>query len=268
MKKKKSNAFKSYKEDLDIIFNSFISLINYELLSFLSRKNKLCNNVELKKSHSILFEQIDKFEEENLTLNLFFVNLIFILETYLQDRITEGLTNDPIKIDKLVKNYRWDRKLTPEDVISGPQILAQEIIQNTIFHNLKRVDKIYKIVFGFSIIDLMVDDSVWSAIEIRHKIVHRGGKIGSQRIKVNDDGFLKAVNAINSWIENIEFYFINNRLKKAFPNYRKRYYEHYNKLSNEYPEDFSLFNALSIAKSPFFTAKSDAENLNKYIVIK
>ncbi|WP_254153667.1 hypothetical protein [Chryseosolibacter indicus] len=149
--------------------------------------------------------------------------MIALLESYLQDRLIEELENNVEKVNELIRKYSIDRKITPEDVIRGPHVIANEIIEGTIFHKLPVVNSLYKIVYGVDILSLMKEKEIFLLIKIRHKIVHHSGRVRGKKIVIGEIGILEAMNSISRWIENIEFFLHKKKERKSFPNYVRRY---------------------------------------------
>ncbi|HMJ67370.1 MAG TPA: hypothetical protein VK508_00665 [Cyclobacteriaceae bacterium] len=217
-------SYENFKNDLENIFSTIVSLQHYslvgEVLFFNKDKLKLTTEEDVK-----VFKDIHAFEHVNYINNSLFIALIALLESYLQDRLIEELESNEGKVQQLIRKYSIDRKLTPDDVIKGPRSLANEIIEGTIFHNLPVVNALYKNVFNTDILGLMKDKEIFLLIKIRHKIVHHSGRVAEKRIKIREMGILEAMNSISRWIENIEFYLSNKKERKTFPNYVRRYFK-------------------------------------------
>lgn len=232
--KKPSKSILIFRSNMEELLGNLIALKHYEILSLQCKRNL---NSGLLKDKQKLLEPITSFEKENYLKNSLFVHLISSLEVYLQDRLIEELEKSDQLLHKFILEYKFQRKLTGEDLIKGPQKVAIELIDSIVFHNLKLVNSLYKIVLGFDIIKLMKHDLIWTAIKIRHKIVHRAGLIDDKKIFVAFDGLFKTINAISKWVENIDYFYRTEKIKNNSPNYYKRYLTHMEKLGEEYELD-------------------------------
>jgi hypothetical protein len=225
---KQSNSIKTFHEDLLEIFNSVLTLNLYRYITA-TLKNKKEDLGVNSKADLKLFDFIEAFEAYNYIYNSLYINLVAILETYLQDRLYEELKSDSSKIHKLVLNYNLERKFTAKDIIEGPNPIAQEILDGIIYHNLPAVNILYKVIFNIEILSLMKNKRIFEIIKIRHKIVHRSGRIDEKKIFIRSFTLLEDMTAIAAWVENMDFYILNKTEKKSFPNYGSRHSREFNK---------------------------------------
>ncbi|MBL7149215.1 MAG: hypothetical protein ISS80_03995 [Candidatus Cloacimonetes bacterium] len=256
MKEKKYKPSKSliiFRVDLDEIFNTINTLFFYRYISGALKKNKKKIGLTITEDNSI-FESVKKFEKQNYSFNFLYINLVAILEAYLQDRIAEELIINKEKINKLILEYDIHKKLTPQDIINGPITLADEILNGVVFHKLETVNILYKIVFGFDALSLMRGKKIWNVIKVRHKIVHRAGRIGHRKIFVRETGLLDAMTTISAWVENIDFYYRNKKERKHFPNFLSRHGKKINELfkSNIFKEGELIVNDEIFSNMPSF----------------
>ncbi len=144
------------------------------------------------------------------------------MELYLKERLLEQLKADENLVIRFLESYEVQRKLTVSDVVSGPHQLVNEILNGIIYHNVEKVNKIYEIVFGFSILDFVDVKMLKMDIKLRHIIAHSAGKARDKELVIQD-GFLFCMNRISNFIESIDYYIENGTQKKRFSNYWARH---------------------------------------------
>src|SRR6185436_1884138 len=101
---KESLSLRKFKTDLELIFDSILSLEMYEFINGTLYQNKA--RLKLTSLQDLeVFNVTRKFEKHNYLFNALYINLVAILETYLQDRLVEELQGNKSKIEKLVSEY-------------------------------------------------------------------------------------------------------------------------------------------------------------------
>ncbi len=257
---KKNQSITNFRDDLQDIFDSVVSLYLYKYLNasvFKKRENLLATT----KSDLRIFELTQKFETHNYIYNSLYISVVALLETYLQDKLTTELEKDEKKVEKLILEFNLTRKLTAKDILNGPKVIAQEILTQVIFHNLAKVNALYKIVFSADILHLNKNKRLFDIIKVRHKIVHRAGRIQEKKIFVSQLTLLKDMTLISAWVENIEHFINQSTEKKGFVDYYKRFNiittklskSNIHKLSNETVIDRIMLNLYE----PFKKEKND-----------
>ncbi|MDK8462017.1 hypothetical protein [Marinobacter sp. SS13-12] len=108
---------------------------------------------------------------------MLFANAFSALESLLYDHLIDSLNSDPKVLESLGSNYEKfkNEKFSLKALISEnktPLELASEHFENTVFHNLPLVSKIYKSAFGMELPDF---GDLSKAVDSRHDIVHRNG---------------------------------------------------------------------------------------------
>lgn len=139
------------------------------------------------------------FGTEVLLRRMAFSNIISILETFLSDHIIDRVKNDDEVLSNLGKKYRdfkdssyklselIDRNMSPRDI-------AIEKLQNTVFHNLSKINIMYESAFGITFPRF---GTLITAIEVRHDIVHRNGyQLGQPGNQPHDIRFYQVRNLI------------------------------------------------------------------------
>lgn len=257
--KKASLSLLKFREDFNEIFNNVIALRHFEILYFIQSTSKVSSN-EYKTEKSFLFEPLKKFEERNFMNNHFFAYLISAMEVYFQDRIVEEINNHPEKLNKLIKEYKWSRKFTPEDVINGPVALANELMGTIVFHKLNLVNTLFKIVLNIDILKILNDKRVWESIKIRHQIVHHTGKIGKEKIYITTSGLINTMNSISKWVENIDYFYRTKKTKKNSTNFFNKYYKNEEQLRKLYPEKVPLLDGIKLSRTNYFNWNKEYES--------
>lgn len=139
------------------------------------------------------------FGTEVLLRRMAFSNIISILETFLADHIVHEVENDDYVLSQIGKGYREFREASYKlsDLIEknmSVRDIAIEKLQNTVFHNLGKISKLYESGLGITFPNF---GSLAKAIEIRHDIVHRNGyQLGNPGKQAHEIGFYEVRNLI------------------------------------------------------------------------
>jgi hypothetical protein len=112
---------------------------------------------------------------------LLFAQQVTALETYLGDTLFKAVINDREAMKRLVvadKNLNA-MKFTLSDIAANSEIFSAtvtEYIRSLVFHDLVRVDFLYRAVFGNGVLKEDIDKAkLFIAIRYRHDCVHRNG---------------------------------------------------------------------------------------------
>lgn len=159
--------------------------------------------------------------------NLLLGNLIAIMECYLKDRLQESFSENKEVLDCFLKGYEHNIKITVDDVVNGPLQLANKFTNEVIFHNLRKVDNVYKAAYNIDIKKMADFKALNLLIRIRHAIIHDNGYIKGKRVEINNTILRDNLNEVCTWIENIDFFILNQRLKT-------RHVDYYRKRSREF----------------------------------
>jgi hypothetical protein len=132
---------------------------------------------------SSLVWSLDKIEGENdrkVMSRLLFGSIITSLEAYLGDAFKFFIFKHKKHFNSFLKNHKFPEKkiswekLGSEDIDSYIRKKVQDTINNISFHNLKKVNKLYKDILN---VDLPKNWSNFNdSIRKRHDIFHRNGK--------------------------------------------------------------------------------------------
>jgi hypothetical protein len=206
-----SIALKRFQSNMENLLYANFTIEQYKKFTAIV-KDKV-NNDAIKK----ILKEIIQSKDKELIYNLIYGNIITIMEVYLKDRIIEEFRNKPTVIEIFLKGYTLERKLSVEDVLNGPIALAESIINETIFHNIKKVDAIYKIIFGFGILQFSDYKKLDFIVQIRHKILHQCGIVNDRQIRITPLGFIFACETVNRFVEGIDYYYRYRRIRKRYP---------------------------------------------------
>ena len=200
---KNSKSIKVLNEDFKDIYDSILSLSIYQYSNsaFFNNINISPNLTDFEKE---IFQQIRKFENHNYLYNSLYISIFATLETYLNNRLSEELEKNNHKCEQLILKYNMHRHYTSKDIINGPKIVAKEILDSIIYHNLPKVNSLFKIVFELDILNILETKRLFQIIKIRHKIVHQSGRINEVKIFVREYAILKDMTLINKWLQNID----------------------------------------------------------------
>lgn len=216
MTKARSNSIKVFEENLNNLLQIIFALNCSGVFVEIS-KEKLYQDVgEPEKIIQVMNEIIDSYDNETITYILF-SHIITIMEVYLKDRIIEEFQEKPEKIVEFISNYHLNRKITKEDVLLGPDGFATSILDDIIFHQMTKVQKVYEIVFGFDILQFIDYKSLESFITLRHEIVHRGNKDKFKKMGLSKTKVVVYLGVINQFILSVDYYIAHGKKRKRFP---------------------------------------------------
>lgn len=147
-----------------------------------------------------------------LVNRLVFSHQVTALEAYLGDTIKNEVFRDPQAKQRLIEqdDDLKVRRFSLEEMAEEPQLIdriVREHLQAIMYHNLKKVDVIYRIALEFRILDLVVDrNSLFAAVLLRHDCVHRNGSDkDGQELKVFTKAFVQqTADSIKALVWSIE----------------------------------------------------------------
>ena len=202
---------------MDALYSAFFNIRLYELLKDIIELDKdLLDDQDNIRSIISIIEKSD----QRLVVNYLFVNIVSTMEVYLKERLIEKLNEDEQLTYKFLREYKYDRKLTVDDVFNGPETLLNSFLDSIIYHNVKKVDAMYKIVFGVSIMGFINQEALNWIVELRHIIVHDAGFTKSgKKVEIFDDHALWAMNQVTRFVESIDYFIRNGKVRKKFRNY-------------------------------------------------
>lgn len=116
---------------------------------------------------------------EGSLARMLFVSVVTTMETYLSDVYINTVLNDDSLLRRLVETNPdlKDRKLALGEIFPRIAGLKEEIrnyLLEVIYHNLAKVKPMYETVLGVQFPKNM--EGLFTAVQKRHDIVHRGGK--------------------------------------------------------------------------------------------
>ena len=206
-----SKAIRQFRENIESLLSVDFTIGSYKAFVEIVKNTK--EDQELKE----VLDKIIQADDKEVIYNLLYVNLVTILEVYLKDRVLEELNNNPNKIETFLNEYKFDRKMTIEDVLAGPKVLIETFLNNIVFHNIKKVDSIYQAIFLFNIIQFCDYKRLDFIIKSRHEIVHNGGHVNNKKIRVTPVGFVYSCLEISHFVEGIDYYCRFHKKRVKFP---------------------------------------------------
>lgn len=111
-----------------------------------------------------------------------FAQSVSVLEAYLGDTLVNAVMSRPESMRRLVaKDIELsEQKLTLVQILDNHEIVSERVedyLRGLLYHNLAKVEVIYKIALGVEIIpDKELKARLFKAMSIRHDLVHRNGK--------------------------------------------------------------------------------------------
>jgi hypothetical protein len=262
---KKSKSIQFVIDDFQDIYNTAMSTSLYEYIN-----SSLFNDqkTELSKDALKIYNEIKNFELNNKLYNYFTVNIVSIMENYLHNILVESIEKDKEKSLRFIKEYKLERNLTSQDVIDGPQLLTLKILKNLIYHNLPKVNSIFKIIFDLDILNIQNAEieKIFRIIKLRHGIVHKSSRIKEKEVLIKQDTFLVYLSTINNWLLNIDSLVLNGKPRKRIINYRYKFYrEISNKMENKVLE-IGVANVIGESMNRMFDFDNENKSQNKIMI--
>lgn len=121
---------------------------------------------------------------------MIFSHQITALESYLSDRLLRAVLDTREAMNRLMAHDKElsQKKFTLAQIAAEPDLVkntVQRHLRSIVYHNLDRVDALYRIAFDVKIVDLIGDAAaLFRAIKLRHDCVHRNG-FDDRGIKLN-----------------------------------------------------------------------------------
>ncbi|WP_196887308.1 hypothetical protein [Aureivirga sp. CE67] len=221
---KKSKAIELLNSDLKDIYDTLISISLYAYVSssLFNTPNKKLSEEEIK-----VYNHLKKNEKRNTIYNSFMINLISIMESYLKNMLIEIILDDKSKSEKFVRKYKFERHLTSNDVVNGSEFLTISVLNDVIYHNLPKVNSLYKIITGIDILNIEGAEikKIFKIIKLRHKMVHQANRINDRKIFLKELTLLHFITVISDWLLNIDCLILNGNLRKRTTNYTMKFYK-------------------------------------------
>lgn len=129
-----------------------------------------------------LIADYEDHHSSEIVIRMVFVHHITALEAYLSDTLINFVQEDNSALKKLLltDDKLRQKKFSLDQIIGKEEFVANEAkayLRGIMYHNLSRVEFLYKAAVGIDIFDLDIERSeLQKAIELRHHCVHRNGK--------------------------------------------------------------------------------------------
>jgi hypothetical protein len=148
----------------------------------------------------------------HLVNRMIFSHQVTALEAYLGDTLTKAVLADRAAMARLMRN---DAELSKErfslaEIASDPGLVeakVREYLRSILYHNLAKVDFLYRTALGIRILGLVRDKALlFKAIMQRHDCVHRNGiDKNGQRLDVFSKRYVQATaDLIKAFVMTIE----------------------------------------------------------------
>ncbi|CAL2084581.1 hypothetical protein [Tenacibaculum sp. 190524A02b] len=225
---KKSNSINLFKTDLEDIFETALNISLYRFINPSLFKN---SNIATNTEEQLTYERLKSFSEKNLIFNHLLVNVISIMESYLHNILVEEIKNDHSKTIKFVENYNFQKNLSVQDVIDGPESLTLKTLDNIIYHNLPKVNILFKTVFDLDVLKIPNSNikTIFAIIKVRHSIVHDSNRVNGKKFYISSYTFVDYMDIITNWLLNIDCIIMNERVKKRKTDYSLRFHKELDK---------------------------------------
>jgi hypothetical protein len=161
---------------------------------------------------SDLLAQSGSADGGHLVNRLVFSHQVTALEAYLGDTLKNEVFRDRQVMQRLIDKDAdlKIQKFTLAEMAKEPKLIeriVREHLQGVMYHNLPKVDVLYRIALEFRILNLAADkDSLFAAVLLRHDCVHRNGSDkDGQELKVFTKTFVQqTADSIRDLVQNIE----------------------------------------------------------------
>ena len=149
---------------------------------------------------------------DNLFNRMVFSQQITALEAYLGDTLLNEVMGDKKAMQRLIDNDDdlAKEKYTLSEVSKDPGLIDSKVrahLREVLYHNLAKVDVLYKIALGIRILNLISDrEHLFKAVLLRHDCVHRNGfdKDGNE-VNVFTKAFVQdTADMIKAFVEGIQ----------------------------------------------------------------
>jgi len=207
-----TEAIRNFRNSLKELLLAHDSIGKYRTFVFLVKDKVKIKNRKISQS----LEEILSKESEGFLANLIFVNLVTIMEVYLKECLFEALRRDPKLVRRFLEKYKMERRISVDDLYVGANAFAFSLLNDIVFHNLKKVDALYKIVFNFSILELGDYKNLEKCVKIRHNIVHENSQVDGKKMEFKYSGILGAAKVILNFVEGIDYFIRHRKKRKKF----------------------------------------------------
>ena len=135
-----------------------------------------------------------------------FVNLITIMETYLSDTFIGVVPRSEMFMRKFVATTPEfkERKLSLAEIYDSLDKISEttrKYLGSVVWHRLAVVRNMYRDTLGVSFPEHL--DGIFRAIEVRHALVHRNGKIEGAHLGITKERVQKLAEEIDKFISSI-----------------------------------------------------------------
>ena len=147
-----------------------------------------------------------------IVVRMVFVHHITALEAFLSDTLIKYVLGNNDALKRLLKtdDGLQKKKFSLDQIIDKKDFVANEVkayLRGVLYHNLSRVQFLYKTAIGLDIFDVSIDRvELQRAIKLRHHCVHRNGKDenGNQLTEITRDYVEAIAEIIKQFIEQID----------------------------------------------------------------
>ena len=156
--------------------------------------------IEAKNNLEYISEKISDYEYLN---QLFYANIITILETYLYKVFTFLLKKDFELLKKLTNSSKFkNQKIPLKLALTDIKSYIFTMIKGLTYHNLADIEIIYKEVLG---VKIRYNEKILNAINIRHDIIHRNGyKKDGAKITISKNDIIETIKVFEGLIKDVD----------------------------------------------------------------
>lgn len=149
---------------------------------------------------------------EFLLNRMVFSHQVTALEAYLGDTLINEVMGDAIAMQRLIVTAEElvRTKFALAEIAKSPDLVQSTVmtyLRSVLYHNLAKVDVLYKIALEFRILNLATDKSrLFNAVTLRHDCVHRNGfdKDGNELNVFTKEFVQETADLIRGFVDSIE----------------------------------------------------------------
>lgn len=149
---------------------------------------------------------------DDLINRMIFAQQVGALEAYLGDTLVRAVLSDPSAIGRLITQDRdlAETRFSLVQFAARPDLVRETVklhLKGVIYHNLAKVDVLYKIALGVPVLGAKDENDVlFRAVQLRHDCVHRNGfSPDGERLTVFTQAFVgETIDSLRAVVERVE----------------------------------------------------------------
>lgn len=144
--------------------------------------------------------QINSQKRDDFHNQLYFSNVISLMEQFLSNLFVFEITNSRESLQKLANHEKFKATTVTVAFALNNSIETYLIhaMKALVWHRLNDVEMFYKKVLGFS---FNISGELLKQLELRHDLVHRNGfNLNGDKVEISDDKLEKCISLVDEFI--------------------------------------------------------------------